>query len=69
MSRGAVRNEGDILNKDDEQLKQVLVKIIKMTNEELDRVIDFMKKEDSITQSTKSILTKMITVMKEVRKG
>ena len=55
------------MNKVDERFKQLLTDLIKRTDEELDRLIDFMKEEDSITESTKNILAKMVTTIKETR--
>lgn len=57
------------MNKVDEQLKQLLVELIKMTDEELDRFVDFMSQEKSITQSTKRILREVIKKEQEHREG
>lgn len=39
-----------------------------MTDEELERFIDFIKMENSIIESTKKILIKIIEAIKETRR-
>jgi len=55
------------LNKVDERFKQLFIELIKTTDEELERFIDYMESENNIAQSTKDILKKMIGAIKETR--